>query len=200
MHWRADVSQAKRSAHNSQDKFDDPSFRTRVDLMVEFQVLSEMEEDDDEPDTELSYLAENDDETCQMETDDPACDEAEWWIRIRMQDQDSGLNRIQVAAGKASANANDYPIYYRYENFPVGTDKEYEVILGMSCCLEGVEVRVEDVAGNRAKVEAENGGTGTPMSKGLKWGLIGAAIAILLILIGVGVFCCWRRNAGYSNP
>ncbi len=81
----------------------------------------------------------------------------------------------------------------RYENFAIGTDKEYEVSLAMSCCLEGVEVKIEDVAGNQAKVEAENGGTGTPMSKGLKWGLIGAAIAVVLILIGVGIFCCKKK-------
>ena len=58
-------------------------------------------------------------------------------------------------------------------------------------------LEVEDVAGNQEKVEAERGGTGTPISDGVKWGLIGAAMALILILIGIGAFCCYRRR--YSS-
>ncbi len=94
----------------SLDDFNDPSFRTEVSLTIEFQVLSELD-DDDEPDTRLSYFAESDDDTCQMEVDSPSCQNEEWWVRIEMQDEDSGLNRIEVL-GKGP-NANAYPVYYR---------------------------------------------------------------------------------------
>ncbi len=54
-------------------------------------------------------------------------------------------------------------------------------------------MRVTDVAGNTEEVIAEWDGTGTPISDGLKWGLIGAAIAIVVILLIV-LAVCFKRN------
>ncbi len=82
---------------------------------------------------------------------------------------------------------------FRYENFPVGTEKEFEVIAAGSCCLEGMVLELEDVSGNQEKIEADRDGTGTPMSKGLMWGLIIGAI-ILVILIGVAIYFCYRKK------
>ena len=81
----------------------------------------------------------------------------------------------------------------RYVNFPLGTDLEQEVAVAASCCLEGITVRVKDVHGNVAEVEAQNGGKGTPMSDGLKWGLIGGAIALVVILLVVGWLCYKKK-------
>lgn len=82
----------------------------------------------------------------------------------------------------------------RYENFAIGTDKEFEVVAAASCCLEGITMRVTDVAGNVAEVEAWNGKTGTPMSKSLLYGLIGGGIALVIVIIVVVVACCCKKR------
>jgi len=102
----------------------------------------------------------------------------------------------QIGAGRSDLRQ---PIYWRYENFPLGTEREYKVEAGATCCYEGIQLRVTDVAGNTREVTAENGGTGTPMSKGLKWGLIGAAIAVVLILVIVLIFCCRKKYSSVAT-
>ena len=90
-------------------------------------------------------------------------------------------------------------LFSRYENFPIGTDGEYEIVAGASCCLEGIELRLTDVAGNQAEMYAQYDGYGTPMSKGLKWGLIGGGIALAVIIIVVIVVCCCKKSGGYGG-
>jgi len=36
-------------------------------------------DDDDSPDIELSYFAEEEEDTCSMEPEDPNCDQEMWW-------------------------------------------------------------------------------------------------------------------------
>ncbi len=77
---------------------------------MDFQVVSELDDNSD-PWTRLSYYAESEEDTCRTEADSPSCDQQKWWVRVRMRDEESGLNR--VAFYGAGPNANHYPIYYR---------------------------------------------------------------------------------------
>lgn len=74
------------------------------------------------------------------------------------------------------------PTDFRYENFDLGTDDEQMVTVAASCCTEGMLVRISDIAGNVAEVEAKSSGSGTPMSKALMWGLIGGGIALVILV------------------
>ena len=88
----------------------------------------------------------------------------------------------------------------RYENFPIGSTKEYDIVAAASCCIEGMRLLLTDVKGNQAERKAVNDGTGTPMSKGLKWGLIGGGVALVIIIaIVVGVCCCKKRYSPVSS-
>ena len=73
------------------------------------------------------------------------------------------------------------------------------MVAAASCCVEGMTIRIRDVEGNTAEVEAKNGGKGTPMSDSLKWGLIGGGIALILILVVVGFFCYKKKYAPVSQ-
>jgi hypothetical protein len=50
---------------------------------VEFTVTSELD-DDDSPEVKLSYMAEDDDDTCHMEPEDPNCDNEMWWTEYEV--------------------------------------------------------------------------------------------------------------------
>jgi hypothetical protein len=83
--------------------------------------------------------------------------------------------------------------FRRYVNYPIGTTAEQTLMVQASCCYQSVLVRITDVAGNVAEVQANNGGTGTPMSDGLFYGLIAGGVVLALIIIGVVAYFCRRK-------
>ena len=69
------------------------------------------------------------------------------------------------------------------------------MVAGTSCCNEHMSLKITDVAGNIAKetVRSDNYGSGGPggLSKEAFWGIIGGAIALVLIVaIVITVVCC----------
>ena len=43
----------------------------------------------------------------------------------------------------------------RHLNFPIGSNQEHEIIAVASCCTQGMKLRVTDVAGEEAELDAE---------------------------------------------
>ena len=71
-----------------------------------------MVEDDTEPWTKIEYGAESEDETCTNGPGEPGCDLEYWWVKFRIQDEDSGLHLVDVKPGGRETYQNQ--VYYRY--------------------------------------------------------------------------------------
>ena len=92
----------------------------------------------------------------------------------------------------------------RYTNFPIGTTKEQEVVAAASCCLEGIRLRVTDVAGKVGEQHAIWDGTGSGgLSTTAIYAIIGACAAVVLIIVVVvAVVLCkkYKYDAVSENP
>ena len=88
----------------------------------------------------------------------------------------------------------------RHINFPIGTRVEQEVIAAASCCTERMKLTVKDVAGEKRELVAVWNETQSGLSKVAFWSIIGAAIAVVLIIaIIITVICCKKRYARVST-
>jgi len=188
---------------NNDPGYNDPSNKREVRATVVFKVTDEMveDEDDTEPWTKIEYGAESDDETCTNGPGEPGCDLEYWWVKFRIQDEDSGLHLIDVKPGGKETYQNQ--VYYRYTNFPIGTTKEQEVVAAASCCLEGLRLRVTDVSGEVAEAHAIWDETGSGLSATAIYAIIGACAAVVLIIVVVvAVVLCkkYRYDAVSQNP
>jgi len=186
---------------NNDPGYNDPSNKREVRSTVVFKVTDEMEEDDTEPWTKIEYGAESDDETCTNGPGEPGCDLEYWWVKFRIQDEDSGLHLVDVKPGGKETYQNQ--VYYRYTNFPIGTTKEQEVVAAASCCLEGLRLRVTDVSGEVAEAHAIWDETGSGLSATAIYAIIGACAAVVLIIVVVvAVVLCkkYRYDAVSQNP
>ena len=98
---------------NNDPGYNDPSNKREVRATVVFKVTDEMveDEDDTEPWTKIEYGAESDDETCTNGPGEPGCDLEYWWVKFRIQDEDSGLHLIDVKPGGKETYQNQ--VYYR---------------------------------------------------------------------------------------
>ncbi len=188
---------------NIANRGNDPTFRADLAVTVDFTVAAELE-DDDSPDGDIEYLesydggsesSENDGE-CEFEPDDlENCNKGDWYVKFKIQDEDSGLHLIQVLPTGGQGNPNS--LFYRYDNFPIGSVNEHSVTVSASCCLEGVMLRATDVAGNQEEFVAENGGS-SGMSDGAK-----IAIIVICCVVGLGIigavlwFCVFKKR--YSS-
>eukprot|EP00093_Oithona_nana_P006503 06503.XXX_222917_221780_1 [CDS] Oithona nana genome sequencing. len=186
---------------NNDPGYNDPSNKREVRATVVFKVTDEMVEDDTEPWTKIEYGAESEDETCTNGPGEPGCDLEYWWVKFRIQDEDSGLHLVDVKPGGKETYQNQ--VYYRYTNFPIGTTKEQEVVAAASCCLEGLRLRVTDVSGEVAEAHAIWDETGSGLSTTAIYAIIGACAAVVLIIVVVvAVVLCkkYRYDAVSQNP
>ncbi|TRY61670.1 hypothetical protein TCAL_16284 [Tigriopus californicus] len=151
--------------------------------------------DTSKPWTQLTYGAQTEEDTCSYTPEDANCYMDYWWVKFQVQDEESGLNTVQLSP--IGTDKYNTPIYYRYENFNLGTDKEHDIVAAASCCLEGMILRLTDISGNQVEHEAYNSGVGKEMSPGLFWGLIvGGIVVVIVIIVGV-VMCC--KKSGYNR-
>ena len=97
---------------NNDPGYNDPSNKREVRATVVFKVTDEMVEDDTEPWTKIEYGAESEDETCTNGPGEPGCDLEYWWVKFRIQDEDSGLHLVDVKPGGKETYQNQ--VYYRY--------------------------------------------------------------------------------------
>jgi len=158
-------------------------------------------EDDTEPETELKYGADPDDETCSVKPGEPNCGSQWWWAKFRVQDDDSGLHSVKVTPAGKETYASQ--VYYRYINFPIGTTMEHEVYAAASCCIESMRLTVKDVAGETAERYAVSDGTGSGgLSKTAIYAIVGASVGVvLIIIIVVVVVVCKNKYSEVSqNP
>ncbi|XP_059088540.1 putative uncharacterized protein DDB_G0282129 [Tigriopus californicus] len=172
----------------------DPSRRRQLVITVEFTVTEDLR-DTSKPWTQLTYGAQTEEDTCSYTPEDANCYMDYWWVKFQVQDEESGLNTVQLSP--IGTDKYNTPIYYRYENFNLGTDKEHDIVAAASCCLEGMILRLTDISGNQVEHEAYNSGVGKEMSPGLFWGLIvGGIVVVIVIIVGV-VMCC--KKSGYNR-
>merc|ERR1712051_679546 len=75
------------------DRNDHASYRRQASVTLEFTITEPGDEfeDDTEPETELEYGADSEDETCSVKPGEPNCGSQWWWAKFRVQDDDSGL-------------------------------------------------------------------------------------------------------------
>ena len=92
-----------------------PSTKKEVRASIIFKVTDQLEEDDTEPWTKMEYGAKSSDETCFNGPGEPGCDLEYWWVKFRIQDEDSGLHLIDVTPeGKEGYQNPQNQVYYRY--------------------------------------------------------------------------------------
>ena len=91
--------------------YNDPSDKIIQRATVIFKVTDEMSEDNTEPWIKIEYGAESEDETCTNGPGEPGCDLEYWWVKFRIQDEDSGLHLIDVKPGYKETYPNQ--VYYR---------------------------------------------------------------------------------------
>ena len=93
----------------------DPSNRKEVRASIIFKVTGQLEEDDTEPWTKMEYGAKSSDETCFYGPGKQGCHLEYWWVKFRIQDEDSGLHLIDVTPeGKEGYQNPQNQVYYRY--------------------------------------------------------------------------------------
>ena len=73
----------------------------------------QFEEDKDEPWYKMEYGAESEDETCQFGPGEPNCNTEWWWVKFRIQDEESGLHLVDVSPGGKDTYREQ--VYYRYD-------------------------------------------------------------------------------------
>jgi len=185
------------------DRNDHASYRRQASVTLEFTITEPGDEfeDDTEPDTELEYGADSDDETCSVKPGEPNCGSQWWWAKFRIQDDDSGLHSVRVTPAGKETYASQ--VYYRYINFPIGSTMEHEVYAAASCCIESMRLTVKDVAGETAERYAVSDGTGSGgLSKTAIYAIVGASVGVvLIIIIVVVVVVCKNKYSEVSqNP
>ena len=93
----------------------EPSNKKEVRASIIFKVTDQLEEDDTEPWTKMEYGAKSSDETCFYGPGEPGCLFKYWWVKFRIQDEDSGLHLIDVTPeGKEGYQNPQNQVYYRY--------------------------------------------------------------------------------------
>jgi len=185
------------------DRNDHASYRRQASVTLEFTITEPGDEfeDDTEPDTELEYGADSDDEACSVKPGEPNCGSQWWWAKFRIQDDDSGLHSVRVTPAGKETYASQ--VYYRYINFPIGSTMEHEVYAAASCCIESMRLTVKDVAGETAERYAVSDGTGSGgLSKTAIYAIVGASVGVvLIIIIVVVVVVCKNKYSEVSqNP
>merc|ERR1712086_474155 len=96
------------------DRNDHASYRRQASVTLEFAITEPGDEfeDETEPETELEYGADSDDETCSVRPGEPNCGSQWWWAKFKVQDDDSGLHSIRVTPAGKETYASQ--VYYRY--------------------------------------------------------------------------------------
>ena len=97
---------------NNDPGYNDPSHKREVRSTVEFHVTDEYEEDDTEPWYAKEYGADSEDETCTNGPGEAGCDMEWWWVKFRIQDEESGLHLVDVLPGGKETYQSQ--VYYRY--------------------------------------------------------------------------------------
>jgi len=185
------------------DRNDHASYRRQASVTLEFTITEPGDEfeDETEPETELEYGADSDDEACLVKPGEPNCGSQWWWAKFKVQDDDSGLHSVKVTPAGKETYASQ--VYYRYINFPIGSTMEHEVYAAASCCIESMRLTVKDVAGETAERYAVSDGTGSGgLSKTAIYAIVGASVGvILIIIIVVVVVVCKNKYSEVSqNP
>lgn len=91
--------------------YQDPSYKREVTTTVEFTVTTEPESDDSEPEIDLEYGADDEDELCINGPGVAGCELQYWYAKFKVEDQESGLHVVKVVPeGK---EMYQHPIYYR---------------------------------------------------------------------------------------
>merc|ERR1712172_87506 len=185
------------------DRNDHASYRRQASVTLEFTITEPGDEfeDETEPETELEYGADSEDETCSVKPGEPNCGSQWWWAKFRVQDDDSGLHSVKVTPAGKETYASQ--VYYRYINFPIGSTMEHEVYAAASCCIESMRLTVKVVAGETAERYAVSDGTGSGgLSKTAIYAIVGASVGVvLIIIIVVVVVVCKNKYSEVSqNP
>ena len=117
------------------------------------------------------------------------CELAHWLASFSAQDTDSGMFRILMRSFRTGDD-----LYWWHDHFSTGSRVEVRGGVWASCCTDMVELEVEDVAGNRARLVMGR-------DTGPHWHIvlpIVAGVAALTIIILIFITVCVCRNK-YSS-
>jgi len=179
----------------------DPANRAELQITVEYVVTTETVEDDSKPWADVEYRADSSDETCQSGPSDLENCKNEWWgAKFKVQDEGSGLHLITVTNTGKPNYMND--VYYRYENFKMGTKNMHEIFAYSVCCNEGMRLHITDVAGNTADEYAVWDGTGSGLSDTQIYIIIGSVggVIVLIAIILIVVFVTKKYSRVPQEP
>ena len=93
-------------------------------------------------------------------------------------------------------------ILSRHQNFPIGTTKKQEVVAAGSCCLEGLILRVQNVAGKAYETNAvwngvSSASSGNDGNSTSTYVIVVVCLIILLgIIVAVTMYC--KKNNRYQ--
>lgn len=187
------------------NRYNDPTFRDELSVSVDFTVSTEFRDDDLRPSGRMEYFANNDvtgydddgSTHCMFSYEDlDNCKRDDWTVKFTVWDERSGLHLLDVLP---TGGGGPDPVWYRYENFPMGSNKEQEVSVKASCCLQGVMLRATDIAGNQAEMVADNNGGDRVdgLSDPAKYAIIAVSCIVGVALIGAGIyFCVYKKKYG----
>jgi len=179
----------------------DPANRDELEITVEYVVTTELVEDDTKPWADVEYRADSSEETCQYGPSDLERCQNEWWdAKFKVQDEGTGLHLITVTNTGKPNYMND--VYYRYENFKVGTKNMHEIYARSVCCNEGMRLHVTDVAGNTADEYAVWDGTGSGLTNTQIYIIIGSVggVIVLIAIILIVVFVTRKYSRVPQEP
>ncbi|XP_059097171.1 uncharacterized protein LOC131891575 isoform X2 [Tigriopus californicus] len=106
------------------------------------------------------------------------CRNSTWGAKFVVRDRGVGLQSLDVQTmGRDSVK---YPLFYKYDNFAIGSTANVIVIIKASCCVKGVSVTVTDLKGNQYSRDFTHQGNGSTSSTSVA---TTCAVALLLIIM-----------------
>ena len=120
------------------------------------------------------------------------CTDAHWMVNFSAEDLGSGMFSVKVK----SSDEHHKPFWW-HDSFKVGAKRQVEGAAWISCCADGVEVEIEDVAMNKLVVS-------TDKDIGVRWNIIvplvvGVAVVIAVLITIVGVCVCRRKYSAVNQ-
>ncbi|XP_059096926.1 uncharacterized protein LOC131891395 isoform X2 [Tigriopus californicus] len=132
--------------------------------------IGEAPSDQDQPEIERGVTSE-----CSVPKNDTRCENYKWHAEFEVQDEGVGLQSLNIQS--MGRDPYTIPIFYKYENFDIGTTDDVALITDVSCCVEGVSITATDLKGNQVTKDFVNGGNGAISAS--------APFAILLIALSI---------------
>ena len=171
----------KRNPGPEERRHSGPGFRDKIRSTVILNLVAGTIQEEGTRPLASIWLAEA--AACDLVT---SCDLAHWLASYSAKDGDSGLFRLQMRSFQTGSR----DLYWWHEDFSVGSRSEVLGGVWASCCTEMVELEVEDVAGNKARLVMGR-------DEGPHWHLvlpIVAGVAAITVIILIFITVCVCRN------